>query len=139
MEDGLAYTDVIEPRFGNAEGTAIDCLVVFTSFGPEPLPFNAVPDDPEPHGREIFDRCLAGEFGPVAPFEGAPARAETSATVKAILDKPDVRAFRAGAHKPAAAPAPKKRKRERLGPPTPPVLVKKRKPPAPAKPPKRKR
>lgn len=33
------------------------------------LPFGAVPDDPEPHGREIHQRILDGEFGPIDPYQ----------------------------------------------------------------------
>lgn len=65
----LRYTRVANPRFANAEGTAIDCEVVFKKHGKTPMPFTAVPSDPGwEHGEEIYRRCLAGEFGPVAPF-----------------------------------------------------------------------
>jgi len=33
------------------------------------VPFTATPYDTEAHGREIFARCLAGEFGEIAPME----------------------------------------------------------------------
>jgi hypothetical protein len=119
----IKYTEVSGPSFADAEHTRINCLVMFPSLSRDAMPFTAAEVDPgAEHSEEIFARCLAGEFGPVAPFEEVQPvrRAETSATVKAILDRPDVRAFRA-------------RK------PEPPPAVKKRKPPAPAKPPKRKR
>jgi hypothetical protein len=65
----IKYTAVSEPRFANAEGTMIDCLVVFPSISREPLPYTAAEVDPDAeHCEEIFARCLAGEFGPVAPF-----------------------------------------------------------------------
>lgn len=36
------------------------------------IPFTASPDDVEPHGRELYERAQAGEFGQVQPYE-APA------------------------------------------------------------------
>lgn len=57
------YASVANPRFNRHD--TIDCDVVFPAHGATPLPFTASPHDPEPHGREIFARCLAGEFGPV--------------------------------------------------------------------------
>jgi hypothetical protein len=70
VQGGMKYTDVAAPRFANAEQTQIDCLVVFPSLGPAPTPYTAAELDPgAEHSEEIFKRCLAGEFGPVAPFE----------------------------------------------------------------------
>ena len=34
------------------------------------LDFLAVPYDVEEHGVDIYQRSLAGQFGPIAPFEG---------------------------------------------------------------------
>lgn len=31
------------------------------------VPFAARPDDPAPHGRDMYQRALAGEFGAIAP------------------------------------------------------------------------
>jgi len=47
------------------------CEIDFDNSG-NFLPFGATPDDPEPHGREIFARIQAGEFGPIAPYEPDP-------------------------------------------------------------------
>ena len=137
----MFYTSVAAPRFANAEQTMIDCLVVFPSISKEPLAYtSAEVDSGAEHSEEIFRRCLAGEFGTVAPFV---ARAELAAPAAMPKLEPLPIARRTSGHKPkpAAAPPPatKKRKRALLGPPNPPVLIKKRKPPAPAKPPKRKR
>ena len=72
------YSSVVEPRFANAEGTLIDCLVVFPAISREPLPFTSAQVDPgAEHSEEIFARCLAGEFGPVAPFEEVQPITET--------------------------------------------------------------
>jgi hypothetical protein len=70
IESRFVYTEVTEPRFADASGTLINCQVVFPKFSPEPVPYTAAEVDPSaPHSEEIFRRCLAGEFGPVASFE----------------------------------------------------------------------
>jgi hypothetical protein len=139
----MKYTSVAAPRFADAEGTRIDCQVVFPSLSPEPLPFTAADVDPgAEHSEEIFRRCLAGEFGPVAPWEEVQplaggfdveaTGADDEASAMPKLEPLPI-ARRASGHKPAKRkPAPPPAKK-------PPPQLKKRKPPAPAKPPKRKR
>lgn len=46
----------------------VDLVVVFDAFPNTELSFHARPDDVEPHGRELYDRALAREFGDVAPY-----------------------------------------------------------------------
>jgi hypothetical protein len=58
---------VQNPQWANENRTAINCLVKTNTFHPE-LPFTASPYDSEAHGRETFARCLAGEFGAIAPM-----------------------------------------------------------------------
>ncbi len=48
----------------NPAHTAILLTVDFEGLGP--IPFSATPDDTEAHGRDLYARALAGEFGPVA-------------------------------------------------------------------------
>lgn len=62
----ITYNSVREPRWANREKSAIDCFVYFEHLKSE-VPFTASVIDVEPHGREIFDRCIKGEFGEVAP------------------------------------------------------------------------
>lgn len=38
----------------------------------DPWPFGASPDDVEAHGRQIYARAHAGDFGPVAPYVPPP-------------------------------------------------------------------
>lgn len=45
---------------------SINCWVKFTHWKRD-LPFNATPHDVEGHGREIFGRLVAGEFGEILP------------------------------------------------------------------------
>ena len=62
---------VRSPQWANEDGTAINCWVKINILVQE-VPFTAGPDDPEAHGRAIFARCLAGEFGEIAPMEPEP-------------------------------------------------------------------
>lgn len=132
----IKYTSVTAPAFADAEGTRINCLVVFPSLGPEPLPYTAADIDPgAEHSEEIFARCIAGDFGPVAPWE----------EVQPVAGGFDVEATGADDGDFAAAPAPKPRARRKPARPAPiarrakpaPALAKKRK--TATKPPKRKR
>lgn len=61
------------PQWANEDCTAINCLVRTNSLRQE-VPFTATPYDSETHGRQIFDRCLAGEFGEIAPMESKPSK-----------------------------------------------------------------
>lgn len=63
----VTYRSVRDPRWVNAEHNAIDCMVKFDHID-EDVPFTATPYDVESHGVEIFERCAAGEFGPVAEY-----------------------------------------------------------------------
>jgi hypothetical protein len=49
------------------EAGDIDLVVVFEEIG-EPIPFTASVYDSEPHGRDLYNRAAASEFGPVAPY-----------------------------------------------------------------------
>lgn len=64
----MNYTTVENPRW-NREHTHIVCEVTFTGIGK--VPFAASPTD-LPHSVEIYERCIAGEFGPVAEYTPAP-------------------------------------------------------------------
>lgn len=44
----------------------VDITVTFEGLGE--IPFHATAGDTEPHGRELYARTMAGEFGPVAPY-----------------------------------------------------------------------
>lgn len=56
----------------------------------EPVPFTASPDDPEPHGVELYNRARAGEFGEIAPYVEPPVtRAQINAEALAYLTKTD--------------------------------------------------
>ena len=54
-----------DPKKMTKDGTLIDLTVKFAEF-PAEMRFTASKLDTEPHGRDIYDRALAGEFGTVA-------------------------------------------------------------------------
>lgn len=62
--------DAKNPAYVNAEQTQIDVTVTHPVFGE--IPFTASPDDVEEHGRDLFARAVAGEFGPVADYVPPP-------------------------------------------------------------------
>lgn len=59
-------TSVSNPRWANTERTLINCEITTSQLGDEVLPFTASPVDVELHGRVLFARLAAGEFGLVA-------------------------------------------------------------------------
>lgn len=71
---------VRNPQWANEDGTAINCLVRTNTLNQE-VPFTATPSDPEAHGRDIYARCLAGEFGTIAKFESKLAQQPLSQPV----------------------------------------------------------
>lgn len=60
-------------------------------FAPmEPVPFTASPDDSEPHGVELYNRAMAGEFGEISPYVEPPiTQAQKNAEALAYLAKTD--------------------------------------------------
>lgn len=54
------------PIWANSEHTMIDIILDHPTYGE--IPFTADPDDVEPHGRELFARAVAGEFGEIQEF-----------------------------------------------------------------------
>lgn len=62
----MKYTTVANPQWADAAHTAIIAAVTFEKHGV--LPFGASASDVEAHGREIFNRAVAGDFGPIAAY-----------------------------------------------------------------------
>lgn len=56
-----------DPIYSSADGQTIQLTVKFTEFSDE-MPFGASPNDPMPYGVELYNRAVAGEFGPIAPY-----------------------------------------------------------------------
>lgn len=62
----LKLVEAKNPKFSSADRTTIDMECTWNIGGP--WPFTASVSDTEAHGRDIYARALAGEFGPVAPY-----------------------------------------------------------------------
>jgi hypothetical protein len=63
----LTVLSARQPRWTNLEHTAIQLLVTFEEnkdvYGE--MPFAASPNDTEPHGVDLYNRAVAGEFGEI--------------------------------------------------------------------------
>lgn len=55
------------PVYSCPNNSTIALTVKFAEIDEE-LPFGATPYDPMPYGVELYNRAVAGEFGPIAPF-----------------------------------------------------------------------
>lgn len=97
----LTLATARNPKWANTEHTAINLLVTFEETVEQlgELEFSAMSDDIEPHGRDIFARAVAGEFGPVAEFVLTRERAlllvqmrtnEANAKISALQGEVDV-------------------------------------------------
>ena len=61
----MKYNQVKNCRYSNAEGTIIDCEVLFDELGW--IEFTASLND-LPHSREIYSRAQSGEFGEISQY-----------------------------------------------------------------------
>jgi hypothetical protein len=68
------------PKWANQNKTIIDLVVRFEEID-EDLPFTANPKDVEPHGRDIYARAIAGEFGEIADYT-PPSRDQVASMVR---------------------------------------------------------
>jgi hypothetical protein len=59
------------PRYANEEGDYIILVCKFAHLSEE-LEFGAYSKDTEAHGRDIYNRAKAEEFGPVEPYMAPP-------------------------------------------------------------------
>lgn len=64
----IEVLSVRSPQWVDERHTSINCLIRTNTLAEE-VPFTASSHDPEPHGREVFARCIAGDFGEIAPME----------------------------------------------------------------------
>lgn len=62
------------PRWANAEGTAIECRVIFPDISPDPMPYTAAQSDPGwTHSEKIFGIFAHNDLGiPVAGYVPPP-------------------------------------------------------------------
>lgn len=68
----ITYTNARNPKWANAAQNVIDIEVNFDHLGEEYVGFAANPLDPEPHGVEIYNRAVAGDFGTIAAYTPPP-------------------------------------------------------------------
>lgn len=74
------------PRWADQAQTTIELFVTFAEYKEKigEIPFTAHSFDAEAHCREVFDRAVAGEYGPIKPFaEPVPSEEELAARWKA--------------------------------------------------------
>jgi hypothetical protein len=62
------YTEVRNPKWGDAAHTMIDCEVNFKHLAEDFVPFMANPNDVMEYSKTIFDECVAGQYGEVAEY-----------------------------------------------------------------------
>lgn len=55
------------PEWADESGSIINLSVKFAQFT-DAIPFSATSSDVEGHGRDLFNRAVAGEFGLIAPY-----------------------------------------------------------------------
>ena len=55
------------PVWANEANSIVNLIVKFDGI-PTDAPFSASPVDPAVHGRDLFARAVAGEFGPISPY-----------------------------------------------------------------------
>ena len=60
------------PQWSSKDCSSIDCLIRSNTLIDE-VPFTASKHDSELNGREIYEKCLSGEFGEIAPMESREA------------------------------------------------------------------
>jgi len=73
----MNYTNVTNPKWSNAEHSTIDCEVTFNEIGI--VPFTANPlDTSNPSSKQIFDQCVAGDYGVVAEYVPPPPYVPTA-------------------------------------------------------------
>ena len=65
--DGTTYATTSAGTSGRPIVSGIDLVVRFREID-EDLPFTASPNDVEEHGRDLFARATAGEFGAIAAY-----------------------------------------------------------------------
>jgi len=63
-----------DPFFQTADQQCIHITVKWLEFAEE-MPFGAMANDVEEHGRLLYARVIAGEFGPIAPYVATPVSA----------------------------------------------------------------
>lgn len=80
----IKFSNVFDAAWTGADRTAIECRVQFDHL-PDPVPFTASPVDTDAHGRELYARLVAGDFGAVSS-PASPSDDELANTARATRD-----------------------------------------------------
>jgi hypothetical protein len=80
----MIYKTVKFPHW-NHNKSMVNCVVDFVNFGE--LPFSASPNDSAEHGREIYARCIAGDFGPIADYVSQPDEGPQEPTFEPVNEQ----------------------------------------------------
>lgn len=64
----MKYISVKNPKWANYTKTTINCEVNFDGVEEEFVLFTATLDDIYEHGKEIFTKCVSGDFGVVGDY-----------------------------------------------------------------------
>lgn len=59
------------PYWANESHTAINMIICWDGIDRE-LPFTATSNDPEEHGRNLFNMAVSGSFGEITSYKPAP-------------------------------------------------------------------
>jgi len=78
----MKYTNITSPKWANSEHTFIDCMVMSEEYGQ--IPFTAVASGDYDYTHEIYAKCVAGDFGAIAPYEppAPPTNEELAMTIR---------------------------------------------------------
>ena len=98
----MAYFEIARarnPQWVDANHNMINLEVDFAPLDEEWLPYTCSPTDVVEHSRELYQRCLAGEFGPIdnepviteadrwTPYFDSNIEVSTEALVQILLEK----------------------------------------------------
>ena len=67
----IIVESLTNPVYANEQGNAINCIIKFAHLS-SPVPFAATNYDLEPYGVQIYNDCVAGVYGPIAPYVPPP-------------------------------------------------------------------
>ena len=85
----MEYTDVKNPVWTSEQNNSILCDVLFTGQT-EYTPFVASPTDDTTYGPQIYSQCVAGDWGPIAPYVAPiPTASQNKSTATGLLNQTD--------------------------------------------------
>lgn len=67
----ITYTSIRDLQFASTGSNIVNMFVKFNHL-PEEVPFSAYEHDTEPHGRELWQRAIQGDFGHIAEYVPPP-------------------------------------------------------------------